>query len=420
VNSRNLLALSLAANVALGLAVAVVAPQRLAAPQPPAGPRPPGVTRPAPVPKHAPAPAAAPAGPRPFHWAQIESEDYRQYMANLRALECPERLIRDLIVADLDELYETRRQSVKVERLPSWAGFDRQRVAVMTFRQQLHALKEEQRAMTTELLGYPWDREAMETYCREEVAAVLLGYLTPEQAMQVLSLPEAYMRYAQWIQESVQGILLPEDRVKLEAVAVELESRLAAILNPAQLEELLLRLHIFPALFEDNHFEAAEFTGAEVREFARLSRQFTDPIREGLLRVRELGEEERERREFILEAALADALGPEKAADLKRARDERFRDTLALTRERRLTRQTAVKTYEILSAAEQEANRFRADTQIAPADRRARLAELQVATAATLTQVLGQAHVQQYLGGNAGRWLNELNPPVADSPEVAP
>lgn len=419
-NSRNLLALSLAANVALGLAVAVVAPQRLAAPQPPAGPRPPGVTRPAPAPKHAPAPAAAPAGPRQFHWAQIESEDYRQYMANLRALECPERLIRDLIVADLDELYETRRQSVKVERLPPWAGFDRQQAAVMTFRQQFHALKEEQRAVTTELLGYPWDREAMETYCREEVAAVLLGYLTPEQAMQVVGLLEAYMRYAQWIQESVQGILLPEDRAKLEAVAVELESRLAAILNPAQLEELLLRLQIFPALFEDNHFEAAEFTGAEVREFARLSRQFTDPIREGLLRVRELDEEERERREFILEAALADALGPEKAADLKRARDERFRDTLAFTRERRLPRQTAVKTYEILSAAEQEANRLQADTQIAPADRRARLAELQVATAATLTQVLGQAHVQQYLGGNAGKWLNELNPPAADSPEVAP
>jgi hypothetical protein len=410
----------LAANVVLGLAVAVLAPRRLAAPQPSSGRATAIATRPAPPPTRPPAAATAPAPPRPFHWAQIESEDYRQYIANLRALECPERLIRDLIVADLDELYETRRQAVKYERLPPWAGLDRHEAAALRFRQQLHALREEQRAVTTELLGYPWEREAMETYCREESAAVVLGYLPSEQAMQVLSLPKVYEDYAQWVRERVQGILLPEDRAELEALAVELESRLAAILNPAQLEELMLRLHIVAALFEDNHFETAEFTGVEVREFARLSRRFTDPIREQLLRVRELNEEENERREFILEAELASTLGPEKAADLRRARDERFRDTLAFTRERQLPRQIAVKTYEILSAAEQEANRLRADTQLDPADRQARLEELQVATAATLTQVLGKVHVQQYLGGDAGKWLNELNPPAADSTEVAP
>jgi hypothetical protein len=420
VNSRNLLVLSLAANLVLGLAVAVLAPQRLAAPQSPAGKPVAVATRPAPPPTRPPAAATAPAQPRPFHWAQIESEDYRQYIANLRALECPERLIRDLIVADLDELYRARRRTVKRERLPPWAGFDRWRAAFMASDRQFHALKEEQRAVTTELLGYPWDREMMETYCREEVAALLLGYLTPEQAMQVIGLPGVYQDYAQRVREPVLGILLPEDRANLEALAVELESRLAALLNPAQLEELMLRLHIVLALFEDSHFEAAEFTGAEVREFARLSRQFTDLIREKLLRVHELKEEERERREFILEAELANALGPEKAADLRRARDERFRDTLAFTRERRLPRQTAVKTYEILSAAEQEASRLRADTQLDPADRQAQLAELQEATAATLTQLLGKAHVQQYLGGDAGKWLNELNPPAADSTEVNP
>lgn len=418
-HSRTLLAVSLAANVVLGLAVVVLAPRRLAAPRPPAGRAVASAPRAAPPPARP--PAAAPAPSRPFHWAQIESEDYRQYMANLRALECPERLIRDLIVADLDALYETRRRAVKGERLPLWAGVDRRRAASMAAWQQLHALEQEQRAVTTELLGYPWDREAMETYCQGEMTAVLLGHLTPDQAMQVLGLTKVYEDYAQQFRVRVQGILLPEDHAELEALAVELESRLAVILNPAQLEELLLRLHLFLGLLEDNHFEAAEFNGAEVREFARLFHQFTDLIRDKLLRVRKLDEAESERAEFIFEAELARTLGPEKAANLRRARDERFRDTLAFTRQRRLPRQTAVKMYEILSAAEQEAGRLRADTQLDPADRQARLAALQQATAATLTRVLGKVHVQQYLGGDAGRWLNELNPPAADSTtEVAP
>src|SRR5258707_726477 len=37
-------------------------------------------------------------------WRQIASADYRQYIANLRTVECPEWLIRDIIVADIDDL----------------------------------------------------------------------------------------------------------------------------------------------------------------------------------------------------------------------------------------------------------------------------------------------------------------------------
>src|SRR5437899_3128213 len=32
----------------------------------------------------------------PFDWRQVESEDYRQYVANLRALGCPEQTVRDI------------------------------------------------------------------------------------------------------------------------------------------------------------------------------------------------------------------------------------------------------------------------------------------------------------------------------------
>src|SRR6267143_1193334 len=40
-----------------------------------------------------------------FHWGQLESEDYRTYIARLRSIGCPEQTIRDIIIADLDKLF---------------------------------------------------------------------------------------------------------------------------------------------------------------------------------------------------------------------------------------------------------------------------------------------------------------------------
>src|SRR5262245_45431219 len=39
----------------------------------------------------------------PFHWSDLESTDYHQYIANLRAIGCPEQTIRDIIIADINK-----------------------------------------------------------------------------------------------------------------------------------------------------------------------------------------------------------------------------------------------------------------------------------------------------------------------------
>ncbi len=46
--------------------------------------------------------------PQPFRWNQIESPDYRTYIAKLRGIGCPEQTIRDIIIADVHSLYAPR------------------------------------------------------------------------------------------------------------------------------------------------------------------------------------------------------------------------------------------------------------------------------------------------------------------------
>lgn len=44
----------------------------------------------------------------PFLWGQVESGDYRVFLANLRAIGCPEPVIRDMIIADINDLFSGR------------------------------------------------------------------------------------------------------------------------------------------------------------------------------------------------------------------------------------------------------------------------------------------------------------------------
>jgi hypothetical protein len=51
--------------------------------------------------------------PPGFSWRSIESADYKEYIANLRAIECPEQTIRDIIIADVNKLYGPREAPFK-------------------------------------------------------------------------------------------------------------------------------------------------------------------------------------------------------------------------------------------------------------------------------------------------------------------
>lgn len=55
-----------------------------------------------------------------FHWHQIESPDYRQYIANLRGIGCPEETIRDIVVSDVGKLYAPRLAALYSNRHAFW------------------------------------------------------------------------------------------------------------------------------------------------------------------------------------------------------------------------------------------------------------------------------------------------------------
>src|SRR5437868_620849 len=52
-----------------------------------------------------------------FHWSLVESRDYRFYIANLRAIGCPEETIRDIIIAEVNRLYWPKLAALAMDTL---------------------------------------------------------------------------------------------------------------------------------------------------------------------------------------------------------------------------------------------------------------------------------------------------------------
>lgn len=82
--------------------------------------------------------------PPPFRWSQIESTNYPVYVANLRAIGCPEQTIRDIIVADVASLYA----SIREQFIESHSNAESEAV-----RESLEELRAEENSLVASLLG---------------------------------------------------------------------------------------------------------------------------------------------------------------------------------------------------------------------------------------------------------------------------
>src|SRR5947208_15217937 len=57
-------------------------------------------------------------GKLPINWRAIESTNYQAYIANLRAIDCPEETIRDIVVTDVAKLFAKRRAAIRAQGQP--------------------------------------------------------------------------------------------------------------------------------------------------------------------------------------------------------------------------------------------------------------------------------------------------------------
>jgi hypothetical protein len=105
---------------------------------------------------------------RAFNWTNIETTDYKQYVARLRSVGFPEELIRTIVVADLNKLFEERESALKLKLMPYDAPMDKRQTHDISDEdwqhiKQLRDLRVEKQAALKEILGTYVPREILRT-----------------------------------------------------------------------------------------------------------------------------------------------------------------------------------------------------------------------------------------------------------------
>jgi len=343
-----------------------------------------------------------------FRWSQIETNDYEAYAINLRAVGCPEHVVRQMLMAEIEEHYAERRADA--ERYTSFWESESQRDSrrVETLREH-RRLDIEKRALLARLLGITWSAEAFREYVKEEEIALLLGFISDEPALRVMDAAMRVEEESKRFKAETKGILIDTDEPRLEALIAEARQGLERSLSPADASELLLRISdIANGFIFGDRLAGVSLTSDELRRIAAITAQNRDlvdlALREGF---------DNRRRDHGFEEALGnlppealpeirELLGPERAAAFERSLDKEFRDFARAARKAELPVDSAIKAFDIRRATEAAAREVRAIEGLDAAQRNASLEALRRETEMAMLQVVGEKAMKDFFRADRG------------------
>jgi hypothetical protein len=233
-------------------------------------------------------------------WRAVESADYKQYIANLRAIGCPEETIRDIITADVNKLFEDRKRALRstnTNRFEYWKPgmqmftkmFDEEKI------KQQQALAKERRDLLTTLLGSAPEE-------KPDMAAAMMGGGAEMLETMLDFLPASKQTAAMEIEQKFAAKLMKEvgnvgggdldamkDMIKVQR---EKEAELAKVLTPQELEDYNLRMSQTSMMmrFQLTSFDPNEQEFRDIFKHARPSRMSSaSPARLPRTRLRRRG-----------------------------------------------------------------------------------------------------------------------------------
>lgn len=173
----------------------------------------------------------------PFDWRQVESEDYKQYIANLRAIGCPEKTIKEIILADVNDLFAARRATItRTNHYEYWRSNP---VNLSDDQQKQLSELHSEKAETLKALGVesPDMANLLGDYFRSHIEAreLELDFLSATKRQQITELRN---------QQIQQMVVAGEDSTKAAEIEQQTESAIKSLLTTEELYDYELRTSV--------------------------------------------------------------------------------------------------------------------------------------------------------------------------------
>jgi hypothetical protein len=366
-----------------------------------------------------PAPAAASVLPAPpvviyktnqFQWSQIESTDYREYIAKLRAIGCPEPTVRDIIITDVMRLYAARRGQFYRNGRPFkyWETDEKRKLKQTQIEEreaQLAQIDKELPAVLRELLGINYEREVNKYFVDADEDNRRLAFLSEDQRAQVLALRDQFEgRREQVLSQAPDGKPTPGQIEQLRQIDREQEAALGGAMTPEQKYEFDLtssptadRMRRELIGFDPTE---AEFREIFSREQALDAAYAYEDTNDGTVRAAKAADEQK-----ITEEIKA-ALGSDRAAQFDGARNSDFQSLTLLAARFDLPPDVSQTVLQMRQLAE-DARRQLLSNQNLPEDRRAAaLNAIQAEAERATRETLGDRAYTEY--SRSATWIRSL------------
>ena len=350
---------------------------------------------------------------RKIDWRVVESADYKKYIANLRSIGCPEETIIDIIKADVDKLFASRRKEITKpkEDFKYWqTGMQALMGDAMNpeVNEKLQALNREKRALLKELLGIDVEDKADLMAAAFNPLERLLNFLPEGKQAKVLEMMQQFQ--GKMMKMVGGGAPDEQDRKNMAALQKEYETSLSQMLSPAEFEQYQLRLSQTSMVMrmELDGFSPNE---QEFKELFKLRKAFDDQYG-GMFGMADTSKEGRDKyaqAQKQLNEEIKSTLGAERYAEYEREKDYQYKGVSKFVQRQNLPKEAAVKVWDAKKAAEAEAGKVRSNSNLSQEQKTAALQGIQQATEAHLQSTLGSSY-NDFKSSQSGGWIKNLAP----------
>ncbi len=329
-----------------------------------------------------------------FTWAEVESDDYNKYIANLRDIGCPEQTIRDIVVADINALFARRRAKEIVPEDPQWWKPDLRSQIAKSIQDQRAKLDEERRSLLTRLLGAGWESTPDDAPSKSDVALTgpILGNLSEATKQAVYAILERATSRAEAL--NADDSSKPIDPAELAKIRLQTREELGKILSPEQLEEYLLRWSHNAGLLRDS-LKNFEVNADEFRALFRARDGYDQQLQLLAGKDDAFSTRQREELEKQRDNAMRQALGADRFQILQYSQDPAFAQARETAQKIEAPPESILNLYQINRATDAELKRIAEDQSLSSEDKEAALEAVRKEQTASLRQLLGEDRFQK-------------------------
>ena len=347
-----------------------------------------------------------------FACQSLQSKDFRTYIDRLRAVDCPEETIRDIITAEVNKIYAKRIRNIREANRTETKYWETKRNywnprKNYELQKQIRAAEKERSALLIELLGVDPNEELRKENNYVDFWERGFQFLPEDKRDQVAEIQVKYQEQEQEIYQR-RGFTDEEDQKKIRELYKKRLEELSAILSPEELRQYdLTSSQVSNQLrYELDSFNPSEDEFKKIFDIRKAHQDDLaynyDPDDKEAAKRRETVQKETDEQ-------IKQTIGEDRFKLYKLSSDWNYKELVRIVDRQELPRENAIKVYDLKKEAEDAANQVRANNDYTQAQKNEILKKLREETEKGITGALGEKGWKRY-NDRQGWWLNNISP----------